>query len=92
MFLYLIFILLLISFACFKQGRNERKGLRLTLSITLAIMLPFILEGTAHSLVEAQVIEGTPLILLFFMLPIVFFTSFQLLFYEIGNMSKGERP
>lgn len=45
MFSYLIiFILLIISFASFsaaEKTKKERKGLKFTFSVTLAIMLPF---------------------------------------------------
>ncbi|GGM41311.1 hypothetical protein GCM10011351_29360 [Paraliobacillus quinghaiensis] len=76
-------VLLIISIACFYEAKKERKGLRFILSITSTIILSLIMEGTAHSLVEAKVMEGTPLIILYFALPIVFFITFQLLFYDI---------
>lgn len=83
MFFLLIIILLIICIACFMESKKERKGLRLILSITLALMVPIIMEGTFHSLVSANVMVGTPLFILYFALPIVSFAIFQLLFYDI---------
>ncbi|GGM43757.1 hypothetical protein GCM10011351_32180 [Paraliobacillus quinghaiensis] len=88
MFLLLSIFLLLISFSCFWESKKERKGLRVTLSITLALMLSMLMEGAAHSLVEAQVMEGPLLITLYFVLPIVSFAIFQVLFYDIRMMDK----
>ncbi len=79
----LISILLIISIAAYKEGNTERKGLRFFLSITLAIMLSLVMEGTLHSLVLAEVMDVTLLIILYFTLPILSFSIFQLLFFDI---------
>lgn len=79
----LVIILIIISLACFSESKIQRKGVRLVLSITLAIMIPFIMAGCMYSLAQAEVIEGTPLIILYFALPIVSFVTFQLLLYDI---------
>ena len=79
----LIIILLIISVAAYKEGNSERKGLRFILSIMLAIMLSLVMEGTLHSLVLAEVLDGTLLIVLYFTLPILSFFIFQLLLFDI---------
>ncbi len=83
MFFILIIILLLISVGCFFEGENERKGLKLILSIDLAIMLSLFMEGTAQSLVASGTLEGTFLIILYYSLPIISFSAFNLLLYGI---------
>lgn len=75
-------ITLIISAAAYKEGNPERKGLRFTLSITLAIMLSLVMEGILHSLVLAEVMDVTLLIFLYFTLPILSFSIFQLLFFN----------
>ncbi|WP_096187345.1 hypothetical protein [Evansella halocellulosilytica] len=45
----IIFILLIISVASFsaaEKAKKKRKGLKFTFSVTLALMLPFLVEGT----------------------------------------------
>ncbi|MBB5171964.1 hypothetical protein [Texcoconibacillus texcoconensis] len=95
MFLYLLMIILLIiSFASFSaadKAEKEKKGSRFTFSVTLAIMLPFIIEGTVQSLRTAQIISGTSFfIILFFALPSILFTTLQLILYDIG-FTKNKR-
>jgi hypothetical protein len=67
----------------FFEGKSERKGLKFILSIDLAIMLAFFMEGTTTSLVASGTMEGTLLIVLYFALPIISFTAFNLLLYGI---------
>ncbi|WP_280771679.1 hypothetical protein [Salipaludibacillus daqingensis] len=88
MFLYLIiFILLLISIASYsaaEKAKKERVGLKFTFSATLAILLPFLVEGTVHSLEPAQFIGGISLFI--YALSIILFTTLQLILYDIGLM------
>ncbi|TFE00090.1 hypothetical protein [Jeotgalibacillus sp. R-1-5s-1] len=88
MYLFLIIILLIISIACFWESKADRKGLRVTLSVTLALMLTLFMESTAHSLVETQMMEGPILLTLYFLLPVVSFAAFQILFYDIRLVGK----
>lgn len=86
MYILLIILLVIISFACFSESKKDRKSVRLLLSITLALLLAFVIEGSAHSLIQAEVIEGAPLIILYYALPTISFTAFQLLLYDIRLM------
>jgi Ca2+/Na+ antiporter len=88
MVVILIGILSLISITCFIDGKSERKGLKLILSITLTVLLSYIIEATKHSLLEAGILEGIPLIILYFVLPIISFIIFQILLYDIRELKK----
>lgn len=90
MVLILLVILLLICVGCLWESNVQRKGLKGILSITLALFISMIMEGTANSLVEAQVMEGPFLITLYFILPIVSFSAFQLLFFDIRMLEKEQ--
>ncbi|UCZ53426.1 hypothetical protein LGQ02_01090 [Bacillus shivajii] len=87
MYLILFIILLLISIGCYAEGKAERKGVKLTLSITSALMLSFMIEATAYSLAASNTIEGMPLMVAYFALPTTIFFTFQLLLYDIKVFS-----
>ncbi|KGX85613.1 hypothetical protein [Pontibacillus marinus] len=83
MIFILLVILLFICIGCYIEGKTERKGLKLVLSISLAIMLSFMMEATLHSLVENEIMEGMLALISYYALPIITFGIFQLLLYEI---------
>jgi|GEM_PF-4169380 len=84
----LITILILISIACFWEGNSKRKGLKIILSIALALMITLIMEATALSLVSSGKLEGITLVIAYYALPIITFSAFQLLIYDIKLMEK----
>lgn len=86
--LILIAILILISIACFWEGKTERKGLKIILSIALALMISLIMEATVYSIVASGKLEGLPLIIAYYALPIISFSAFQLLLYDIKVLDK----
>ncbi|WP_442599964.1 hypothetical protein [Neobacillus sp. D3-1R] len=77
-------LLVIISIACFLEGKNlERRGLRFTLSLLLSILVPLIMTGSLDSLLVNHKLEGVFYILAHTILPTVAFTIFQLFFYHI---------
>ncbi len=83
MLIILLCLLLFISIACLFPSESERKGLKFLLSVALAFFLALVMEGTIHSLLAAQIMEGMILGVAYFGLPIIIFSTFQLLIYDI---------
>lgn len=83
MIIILMFLLEFISIACFFEGKTERKGLKMILSTALAITLPLIMNAAMYSLSEHSSLRDMPLLFLYYALPIIMFTTFQLLLFEI---------
>lgn len=66
MVLILIGILSVISITSYIDGESDRKGLKLMLSITLSIMLSYIIEVTKQSLLAAGILKEYLLIFIFY--------------------------
>jgi hypothetical protein len=86
MVIFLMGIFLVISLAIYSSGESRRKKIKLTLSITLSIILPLIIYTTYIFLYETGIIEGLPLYFFYYVLPIVAYTTFQIILYD--NESK----
>ncbi|MFN7253505.1 MAG: hypothetical protein ACK4M9_22430 [Anaerobacillus sp.] len=78
MIIFLLVILAIISLANYSVGEGQAKGLKLILSLTLAIILSLFME----SMKENLWFTGTLQVIVYFALPIVSFASFQVLLYR----------
>ncbi|QOR64714.1 hypothetical protein IM538_12645 [Cytobacillus suaedae] len=87
MLFILISLLVIISIACFVEGNSDRKGLKLTLSISLALFLSFITEASGLILFVDN-FSSLPLMLVYYSLPLLSFSAFQLLLYDIRLFDK----
>ncbi|UCZ55077.1 hypothetical protein LGQ02_10270 [Bacillus shivajii] len=79
----LMVILIIVSVGCSGDARTERNGLKLSFSIASAIMLSLVMEATAHGLEASGTLEGMYVTVIYFILPIITFSMFQLLLYDL---------
>lgn len=70
--LILIGILLFLSLAYYIKGKGERKELKFLFSILLAILLGIVVDASINN------------VFIYFVLPVIFFTTAQLLLYDIS--------
>jgi hypothetical protein len=78
MIIFLLVILAIISLANYSVGEGQAKGLKLIFSLTLAIILSLFME----SMKENLLFTGTLQVIVYFALPIISFTIFQVLLYR----------
>ncbi|MFT9600708.1 hypothetical protein [Mesobacillus sp.] len=83
-------ILVVIGFGSYIEGKNvARRGLKLILSLLLAVMITVVMDSSVSTLVEQERIHGMPLFITFHtLIPVAAFFIFQLLLYNIKMYSK----
>ena len=83
-------ILAVISFGAYIEGKGvEQRGLKLTLSLLMAVMIAVVMDSSVSTLVEQERIQGFPLFIAFHtIIPVAAFFIFQLLLYNIKMYSK----
>ncbi|MBM6617984.1 hypothetical protein [Bacillus suaedaesalsae] len=78
-------LLVLISVGCFLEGKAvERRGVKLILSLSLSILIPFLMTGSLQGLVSEGMIQGVLIyVVIHSVIPVISFFIFQLLLYQI---------
>ncbi|MBT2693918.1 hypothetical protein [Bacillus sp. ISL-55] len=83
-------ILTVIGFGTYLEGKDAaRRGLKLILSLLLAVMIAVVMDSSVSTLVEQERIQGKPLFIAFHtIIPAAVFFIFQLLLYNIKMYGK----
>lgn len=84
MFTLLLIFLVIIGGVCYFEAKNvSRKGVKFLLSLTVAVILSLIMEVTLESSVGFYLFGETFFTLIYFVIPITAFLTFQLLLYDL---------
>ncbi|CAM3632718.1 hypothetical protein MALU111345_15290 [Marinicrinis lubricantis] len=88
MFVLTVVMLLIISVVCFKcRGKDDRKWMKLILSLVLSVFIPLVLTSSMHYFISEGILQGALFTWTMVGFTVIGFIIFQLLLYDIRTSS-----